>query len=282
MKIITSVLAMQKLSNALKMSAKTVGFVPTMGALHSGHMQLVKKCKAENDFCVVSIFVNPTQFGPKEDFNKYPRTFLEDKKLCSSFCVDAIFFPSAKEMYPNDSKTFVTVNDISEHLCGKFRPGHFSGVATVVAKLFNIVMPTRAYFGMKDFQQLKVIEHMVADLNFPVKIVPCKIVRENSGIAISSRNKYLSKIEKENSSKIYSALIQAKKMILDGSSSCSKIKSKIVSILKTIPISKLDYVSICDPKTLVEKKSAKTPALVAIAAYVGKTRLIDNILIENS
>jgi len=280
MKIITSISAMQKFSAVLKKRGKTIGFVPTMGALHSGHMQLVKKCTLENDFCVVSVFVNPTQFGPKEDFNRYPRTFLEDKKLCDSYSVDAIFFPNAAQMYPGNHKTSITVNELSDVLCGKFRIGHFSGVATVVAKLFNIVMPTNAYFGMKDYQQLKIIEHMCTDLNFPVRIIPCKTVRESSGLAISSRNKYLSNLEKENSSKIYAALIQAKKMILKGNNSCSKIKNTIINTLKTIPISKLDYVSICDSETLIEKKSAKAPALIAVAAYVGKTRLIDNILIE--
>lgn len=280
MKIITSISAMQKHSFALKRNTKTIGFVPTMGALHNGHCQLIKKCKKENDFCVVSIFVNPTQFGPKEDFNKYPRTFNSDKKLCNDYNVDAIFLPSVQEMYPNDCKTLITVKNISDALCGKFRVGHFSGVATVVAKLFNIVLPTNAYFGMKDYQQLSVIKQLCSDLNFPVKIIPCKTVRENSGLAMSSRNKYLSVSEKENSAKIYSALTDAKKMILKGNCDCSNIKAHIIKTLKSIPISKLDYVSVCDPKTLVEKSLAKTPVLIAIAAFVGKTRLIDNILIE--
>ena len=280
MKIIRSISAMQKLSTKIKLSGMTIGFVPTMGALHNGHIQLIKKCRAENDFCVVSIFVNPVQFGKNEDFSKYPRIFILDKKICVSSNVDAIFFPSENEMYPKSSKTSISINDISNFLCGKFRVGHFSGVALVVAKLFNIVMPNKVYFGMKDYQQLKVIEQMTSDLNFPIKIVPCKTVRELSGLALSSRNKYLSASQKENSAKIYFALLTAKKDILNGNVSYLAIKNSIVKSLNTIPITKLDYISICDPQTLEEKKTITTPLLIAIAAYVGNTRLIDNILIE--
>lgn len=282
MKIIKSPKQMQGISASLYKKGKSAGFVPTMGALHAGHLSLITRARRENDAVIVSIFVNPTQFGPNEDYQRYPRPAAKDIELCRKAGVDYIFMPSVKDMYTDGSLTSVNVKKISEPLCGAFRPGHFSGVATVVAKLLNITLPERAYFGMKDFQQVRVIETMVRDLNFPVRIVRVPTVREDDGLALSSRNRFLTPAQRESSLNIIKALQSAGEMIKCGKiKSISEIRRRALAVIKKIPGARIDYFRICDPATLDDKTSAKPPVLIAAAVRVGKTRLIDNILIQN-
>jgi pantoate--beta-alanine ligase len=281
MKIITSPEVMQRVITALKRKDKTVGLVPTMGALHEGHLSLVKKAVKDNDITVVSIFVNPVQFGPNEDYLRYPRPFEKDSGLCRKAGVDIIFAPEPADMYHKDFLTYIKVEKISDIFCGKFRPGHFRGVATVVAKLFNICLPDKAYFGMKDYQQLKVIELMTRDLNFPVKIVPCQIVRESSGLALSSRNSYLDPAQKKCSAQIRQALQYASEMVkCNKSKNSGKIITNIEKKLLAIPGSKIDYIAVCSAETLMPLKEIDGPAVILVAVWVGKTRLIDNILVK--
>jgi pantoate--beta-alanine ligase len=253
-----------------------------MGALHAGHLELVKRARKENDAVIVSIFVNPAQFGPGEDYARYPRPAGKDKLFCRKAGVDFLFMPSVKDMYAGGGITFVEVKKISEPLCGAFRPGHFRGVATVVAKLFNIILPGRAYFGMKDFQQVRVIESMVSGLNFPVRIVRVPTVRENDGLALSSRNRFLNPAQLASSPRIIKALQTAGEMIKCGKiRSISEIKQRTVSMLKNIPGAKVEYMELCDPRTLETMRRVRFPVLAAVAVKIGNTRLIDNILIEN-
>ena len=253
--------------------------VPTMGALHDGHLSLVKKARKENDVVVVSIFVNPAQFGPNEDYLRYPRPFVKDAQMCREAGVDFIFAPAPKDMYPEGYLTFVNVEKMSELMCGKFRPGHFRGVATVVTKLFNIAQPDRAYFGMKDIQQLKILERMTKDLNMPVMIVPCPIIREKKGLALSSRNQYLSAREREDSLKISKALKEAA-VFAKKEKNAEKIKKLVISRIKTIKSAKIDYVVVAGADNLEELKAVKGAFVIAVAVWVGKTRLIDNILVK--
>jgi pantoate--beta-alanine ligase len=281
MKIIRSPEKMQKEITVLKRKGKSVGLVPTMGALHEGHLSLVSKAVKENDIAVVSIFVNPVQFGPNEDYLRYPRPFNKDSGLCRKAGVDIIFAPEPDKMYDKDYRTYINVEGISDMLCGKFRPGHFRGVATVVAKLFNVCLPDKAYFGMKDYQQLKVIEKMASDLNFPVKIMPCPIVRESSGLAMSSRNSYLDPAQKQQSALIRQALQQTSEMVkYNKSKNSGKIIENIEKKLHNISGSKIDYIAVCSARTLMPLKEINEPAVVLVAVWVGKTRLIDNILIH--
>ena len=281
MKIIRSPEAMQKEAAALKRKGLSFGLVPTMGALHEGHLSLIMRACAENDIVIVSIFVNPAQFGPKEDYLRYPRPFSKDAGMCRGAGVDVIFAPAVKEMYPEGYLTYVEVKNLSDVLCGKSRPGHFRGVATVIAKLFNIVAPGRAYFGLKDYQQVKVIERMAKDLNFPVKIVKCPTVRERSGLAVSSRNSYLSSEQKSMSAAIREALQRASYLIkYSKSKNSGKIIKKLKETILKIPGSRIDYIEICDPATLERKKSVKGPVVILCAVWVGKTRLIDNIIVN--
>jgi len=258
-----------------KKKGKTIGFVPTMGALHKGHISLIKKCKNLCDFLVVSIFVNPTQFGPKEDFKAYPRDFKKDKKICEEQGVDLIFYPRVKDMYPEGFETYVEVEKLPQHLCGLFRPGHFRGVATVVLKLFNIIQPDVAVFGKKDYQQLRVIEKMVRDLNVPVKIVGGQTVREKDGLAMSSRNWYLNEDERKRATLLRKALLHGKKLLLQGRKP-QVVKTEMRKILKKAN-GKIDYISICDRFTLDEIKEFKKDCLIAVAVKIGRARLIDNI-----
>lgn len=264
---------------AAKKEGKTVGFVPTMGFLHEGHKSLIVRAARENDFVVVSDFVNPTQFGPNEDFEAYPRDIEQDAKLCEEAGADVIFNPEASEMYDN-ALTTVTVDKITKVLCGASRPGHFAGVATVVSKLFNIVAPNRAYFGEKDAQQLMVIRKMVKDLNFDIEIVGCPIVRETDGLAKSSRNTYLNTDERQAALCLSRALNIGKKMILDGETSADAVKNAIKTEIEKEPLSKIDYVEIVDLDSLEPAERTDTGVLTAIAVYIGKTRLIDNFIIE--
>jgi pantoate--beta-alanine ligase len=278
-KVIKSVKAMKDLSSGLRKKGRSIGFVPTMGYLHDGHISLVKEAKKHNDVVVVSIFVNPTQFGPKEDLKKYPRDIKRDIALLSRYGVDFVFCPAASDIYPEGYGTYIEVKDLSDKLCGASRPGHFKGVATIVAKLLNIVRPDTAYFGEKDRQQQVIIRKMAADLNMDVDIVSMPTVREKNGLAMSSRNSYLSKDETSRALVINRALKFAKTLAGSGVKSAARIKAAISKLMKASKL-KIDYISICDPQTLEEKKSVKGNTLIAVAAYIGKTRLIDNIIIK--
>lgn len=255
-----------------------------MGALHEGHISLIKRARRENKTTVVSIFVNPTQFGPKEDLSRYPRPFKWDAGLLRNLKVDILFHPSVKEMYRFEPRTEVRVPELTRTLCGSPHsrgPAHFNGVGTVVAKLFNIIRPQKAYFGMKDFQQLRVIETMTRDLNFGIRIVRCPTVREKDGLALSSRNSYLSKAERASAPLFHRSLQQGRKLLRSRSGASPKmVQNKLKTLIKAIPGSKIDYLELVDPTTLQPKRSGSGPVLLAGAIWVGKTRLIDNILVQ--
>ncbi|MFA6170124.1 MAG: pantoate--beta-alanine ligase [Candidatus Margulisiibacteriota bacterium] len=268
---------MQAFSAQARRDKRTIGFVPTMGALHEGHLALAAEARKRCDLLVVSIFVNPIQFGPKEDFNAYPRDLEKDAQLLAPYEVDVLFTPSAAEMFPDGFNVQVEVKGITETLCGKSRPGHFAGVATVVAKLFNLVQPDRAFFGAKDYQQQLVIRKMVADLNFPVEIVTLPTVRESDGLAMSSRNRYLSPEERQAATVLYRGLLLAKEALAKGTEPI-KVQQQIEAFIGQEPLAKLDYVTVVDSETLAEA-SNKGKHLVALAVYIGKTRLIDNLVV---
>ena len=276
MKIIESIEAMQQWSLAERAQKKTIAFVPTMGALHAGHLSLLAAGKTKADRLVLSIYVNPTQFGPKEDFAQYPRTLEADLEMAKSSGVDAVFLPTNSAMYPVGTETFVEVGPLGNVLCGKARPGHFRGVATVVLKLFNSVLPDVALFGQKDFQQLRIIEQMVADFNLPVQICGMPIVREPDGLAMSSRNRHLTPAERKRALVISQTLEQAK--LWAKHSSAQALTTQVRHALEQ-SCNKIDYVSLCHPQTLQEMSEFKTPALLAIACFVGTTRLIDNVVL---
>jgi len=277
MKVIETIAEVKEARHELKGS---VGFVPTMGYLHEGHLSLVKRARAENDTATASIFVNPTQFGPKEDFESYPRDTERDLALLEKEKTDIVFMPSAAEIYPPRFNSWVEVEDITGRLEGASRPGHFRGVTTVVAKLFNIVEPTRAYFGQKDAQQLAVIKKMVKDLNMDLEIVACPTVREPDGLAMSSRNTYLNPEERKAATVLYQSLNLAKEMWLKGEKNADKIRREMTGLIRRQPLAHIDYVSIADNETLEELEEIKTPALVSLAVKIGKPRLIDNIVLE--
>lgn len=262
-----------------KKEGLTVGLVPTMGFLHEGHKSLIERAVKENDRVVVSDFVNPTQFGPNEDFESYPRDINADAALCEDAGASLIFNPEAEEMY-DDALTFVDMNKITKVLCGKSRPIHFSGVCTVVSKLFNIVTPDRAYFGQKDAQQLCVIKKMVKDLNFDIEIIGCPIIREEDGLAKSSRNTYLNTEERKAALCLSRSLEIGKKMISDGEKDVKTILDTIKAEIEKEPLARIDYVEMVDFERLEEICEVKTPLLCAMAVCVGKTRLIDNFIIE--
>lgn len=277
MKTITTVKEMQALSDQLRKDKK-IALVPTMGYLHEGHLALVRKARELADVTVVSIFVNPTQFGPKEDLAKYPRDFDRDAQLLEKENTDIIFYPDAKEMYPDRYSTYIEVRGLQDHLCGKTRVGHFTGVATVVAKLFNIVKPHFAVFGQKDYQQLKVIERMARDLNMDVEVVPYPTVREKDGLAMSSRNTYLSADEHRTSLLISASMAKAQELFKKGERHSPALKKTVEETLRSRDGIDIEYVSICDSETLEEVSEIKDNAVLAIACRVGKTRLIDNTI----
>ena len=279
-KVIKSVESMMKLSDGFRKKGLSIGFIPTMGCLHEGHISLVKEAKKRNNVVVVSIFVNPTQFGPREDLKKYPRDMKRDLKLLSRYKVNAVFAPAAKDIYPDGYMTGVEIKGLSDKLCGASRPGHFRGVTTVVAKLFNIVKPDVAYFGEKDHQQQVIIRKMVRDLNMGVKIMSMPTVREKDGLAMSSRNTYLSNEERTKALVINRSLKFAKMLVNSGIRSSTKIKAAMIKLMKTAKGLKIDYIIICDPETLDNKQVIKGKTLIAVAVYVGKTRLIDNIVVN--
>ncbi|MGB5925930.1 MAG: pantoate--beta-alanine ligase [Dehalococcoidia bacterium] len=255
----------------------TVGFVPTMGYLHEGHLALVKRARAENSGVVVSIYVNPTQFGPREDFGAYPRDLDRDLEVLRKEGTDIVFVPLDDEIYPREFNSWVDVEKITERLEGASRPGHFRGVATVVAKLFNIVQPTRAYFGQKDAQQVVVIKRMVADLNMNLEVVVVPTVRESDGLAMSSRNIYLSPKERQAATILFKALTLAQRLWRSGEKDAEKIRRQMTALIRNEPMAQIAYVSIADAQTLEELNSLDRPAVASLAVRIGKTRLIDDM-----
>lgn len=258
----------------------SVGFVPTMGYLHEGHLSLVKQAKAENTSVVVSIFVNPTQFGPKEDFKTYPRDIERDLALLRVANTDIVFMPSNEEMYPAGFNSWVEIHQLTDHLEGKNRPGHFKGVTTVVAKLFNIVEPTKAYFGQKDAQQALVIQKMASDLNMNLEIVVLPTARESDGLAMSSRNTYLNPQERKAATVLFQALTKAQQMREKGERKAGQLRREMTSLINKESLAIIDYVSVADAQTLEELDDIDSPALVSMAVRIGRTRLIDNIILK--
>lgn len=280
MQIIRKIRSLRKKISELKIEGKTIGFVPTMGALHEGHFSLIRQARKVNDSVAVSIFVNPLQFGQKEDFKKYPRNLKQDASLCRREKVDIIFYPDTKEFYPADYKTYVQVESLSGVLCGKFRPGHFKGVTTVVLKLFNLIEPDIAYFGQKDAQQAVIIRRMAKDLNLEVKIKVMPTVRETDGLAMSSRNVYLSEEERKDALVLYQSLNSAKELIKKGVRDADKIIDSMKKFIRQKKRARVDYVSIVDLDNLEPIKQISGICLIAAAVWIGKTRLIDNIIMN--
>jgi pantoate--beta-alanine ligase len=279
MQIATSVVEMQNLCRQLRAGGAPLGFVPTMGALHDGHLSLVRRARKECEVIIASIFVNPLQFAPGEDLARYPRTFEEDCRALEAERVDILFAPEAEEMYPDGSKTTITVSQIGDRLDGASRPGHFTGVATVVAKLFHLVGPTRAYFGQKDAAQLAVLRQMVRDLNFDIELVNCAIVRDTDGLALSSRNRYLSAIERQNALIVHRVLLRMERMVAEGERQSTTLIRGGMEVLHAATGIRLDYLAVVDANTLLPVTTVETGTLVAVVAYVGNTRLIDNFLV---
>ncbi len=280
MRVVKTIEEVREQVKAWKREGLRVGLVPTMGFLHEGHKSLIVKAVEENDRVVVSDFVNPTQFGPKEDLASYPRDIERDAKLCEEAGADLIFHPEPEEMYAPDYCTFVDMDGLTKGLCGKTRPTHFRGVCSVVAKLFNIVAPDNAYFGQKDAQQLAVIRRMVRDLNFDIRIVACPIIREEDGLAKSSRNTYLNAEERVAALVLSRALNKGKALVENGEQSAAKVKDVIMEELCKEPLARVDYVEVVDADSIEPVKEIKGNILVAIAVYIGKTRLIDNFIME--
>jgi len=276
LQVIESVKAMQSHCERLRLAGKKISFVPTMGYFHEGHLSLMKEARRTADHVVVSIYVNPTQFGPKEDFSKYPRDFDRDAAMAKSVGVDVIFFPPNSEMYPEGYQTYVNVEKVTQNLCGLSRPGHFRGVTTVCCKLFNIVKPHSAIFGRKDYQQLAAIKRMVADLNMDLEIVGMPTFREPDGLAMSSRNVYLSKEERASALSLVGSLKMAQKLYAEGERNAVKIIRQAEKLITSAPFTAIDYIKICDAATLEDVLEIKGEAVMALAVKVGKTRLIDN------
>lgn len=282
MQIIKTIKDMQTRSRKFRAEGKTIGFVPTMGALHTGHLSLVESACRENDITIVSIFINPTQFGPNEDFNRYPKDHKGDMEKLSTLNVEAVFLPDVAEMYPKGFSTFIFAGGIGGLLCGASRPDHFNGVATVVTKLFNTVMPDRAYFGQKDFQQTVVIKKMVRDLGFDIDIIVCPIVRESDGLAMSSRNAYLNPEQRRAAAILYRALKLGREFILsNGISDTNTIKKEMESLIRTESLAEIDYVEIVDVRYLSIVRNIELPVAICIAVKIGSTRLIDNMIVES-
>jgi pantoate--beta-alanine ligase len=280
METLTETAKMRAWSRARRERGEKVGLVPTMGYLHEGHLSLIRRSVSENERTVVSIFVNPTQFGPNEDLARYPRDPEADSIKCEELGVDVIFMPEVTEIYPPDFQTYVVVEEVSRHLCGAARPGHFRGVATVVLKLFNIVSPSAAYFGNKDYQQLQVIRTMVRDLDVDVRIVPCEIVREHDGLAMSSRNVYLSPDERKQALCLHQALTEARRLFANGEREPKELLQAMSDRIDREPAAAPDYISLVHPETLRNLEEMDNRALAVLAVKIGRTRLIDNLLLE--
>ncbi|MFA6217223.1 MAG: pantoate--beta-alanine ligase [Candidatus Omnitrophota bacterium] len=281
MKIIHSPQGLHQMLVALKRKNKSIGFVPTMGALHAGHLSLIQAARKENSILVVSIFVNPTQFNPREDLHSYPRLLKHDTALCRSSGVDFIFLPSVADMYPEGFTTFVTVEGLSGVLCGRSRPHHFRGVATIVTKLFNIVCPDIAYFGQKDAQQVAIIKRMVKDLNIPVKLKVLSIVRGDGGLALSSRNIYLNDSEKKDALVLNQALSLAKRAVKKGQKNAQKIITLVKNFIQQKNSAVIDYAAVVDPEDLTPLKTISQDCLLALAVRINKKRLIDNMVLKS-
>jgi len=277
MEIISTVGELQNKIKDWKKEGQTIGLVPTMGFLHEGHLSLVRGARQGNDRTAVSIFVNPKQFGPAEDYQVYPRDFNRDAVLLEKEGVDLVFYPPVEDMYPAGYKTYVEVEDLENKLCGRSRPGHFRGVCTVVLKLFNLIQPDEAYFGWKDAQQVLILKKMVEDLNLTVKIKPMPLIREKDGLALSSRNVYLNSQERKAALVLYHSLELAERLIKTGERQAAKIRQQMIDLISAEPLARIDYVEIVDFETLEPLETIGREALVALAVYFGKTRLIDNL-----
>ncbi len=277
MKVVETIAELKALRRQVSGS---VGFVPTMGYLHEGHVSLVKRARQETDYVVASIFVNPTQFGPKEDFASYPRNMERDLAMLGQEGMDIVFAPAAAEMYPSGYNTWVEMQGVTERLEGSIRPGHFRGVATVVAKLFNIVEPTRAYFGQKDAQQVLVVKKMVRDLNMNLEVVVAPTVREPDGLAMSSRNVYLNPEERRGAAVLFRALARGQQLYSGGEKDAGRIRQEMMSLIEREPLAKVEYVSLANRDTLAELSTLNRPAIALLAVKFGKTRLIDNMPLE--
>jgi pantoate--beta-alanine ligase len=280
MRIIRTVAEMKALSREIRARGERIGFVPTMGSLHEGHLSLVRECRAKSDVTVVSIFVNPAQFGPKEDLGSYPRDLERDAGLLEREGVDHLFHPGPSDMYPEGYRTYVTVEDLEDRLCGRSRPGHFRGVCTVVLKLFDIVRPDAAFFGWKDAQQVVILKRMVADLDLDVRIEALPLVRDGDGLALSSRNSYLSAEERKAALVLSRSLAEARRMIEGGETDAGAVSGKIEEAVAGEPRARLDYVEVVDPGNLQPLERIDGEALIALAVHIGRTRLIDSILIS--
>jgi pantoate--beta-alanine ligase len=279
MELAKTIESVRKFIGQARARDKSIGFVPTMGALHAGHVSLIEAAAKRCDFVVVSIFVNPTQFAPGEDFQRYPRDLVGDMKICAEAGVDVVFAPTASEMYAQANVTWVDVEKLTDNLCGRSRPGHFRGVTTVCAKLFNIVLPDVAFFGQKDAQQAIVIKRMVADLNMPLQIEISPTVRQPDGLAVSSRNQYLTDSERKDALLLSAALAECEKMISKGCRNCPKLIKAMQEIISRSPKTEIEYITIVDTETLADIDVIKDKVLVALAVKIGSTRLIDNIFV---
>lgn len=282
MEIIESIPKMKQWSDRARKAHKTIGLVPTMGSLHEGHMSLVRKSVSTCDVTVASIFINPTQFGENEDLDTYPQNLESDQRQLETAGVDVLFLPSREDMYPEGYKTFVSVEGITDHLCGKSRPGFFRGVATVVLKLFNIVRPHTGFFGDKDWQQATVVETLLRDLNIDATIERLPIVRESGGLAKSSRNHYLSKEEIAPALSLSRALERARQQVQNGEFSAETIRREMRQMIEKHDEAKIDYISVCDPESFIEHDKIKDKSLIALAVHIGKTRLIDNCMVRRA
>jgi pantoate--beta-alanine ligase len=280
MKIIRLIKEMQAFSEEARMQGKKISFVPTMGFLHEGHLHLIRQARTMGDVLIVSIFVNPIQFGPSEDFKQYPRDWDRDAQLCESGGADVIFAPIVEEMYPEGFQTMVSVPHLSQNLCGISRPTHFQGVATVVAKLFNCTRPHVALFGEKDFQQLAVIKRMVQDLNFDINIIGVPTVREEEGFAMSSRNTYLSTAERRSALSLSKALLKAQELFQSGERNARVLIDTARAIITKEEAAAIDYIKVCDTETLQDVDTISKPAVMALAVKIGKARLIDNVVLK--
>jgi pantoate--beta-alanine ligase len=280
MQIIETIYEMQQKVLSLKKQSLQIGFVPTMGYLHEGHLSLIKKSKSENDITVISIFVNPLQFGPKEDLSTYPRDFERDYQLAMNEGVDFLFYPSVSEMYPTEPSVLVTVTDRTDVLCGKSRPGHFDGVATVLTKLFHIILPDKAYFGLKDAQQVAVVDGLINDFHFPIELVPVETIREEDGLAKSSRNVFLSENERKEAPFLYKSLLLAKQKIVSGEQENNQIVSFMKTYIQENTSGIVDYIEIYSYPQLKPVTGLEQKLIIALAVKFSKARLIDNIIIQ--
>ena len=278
-KTIHDIRQMRKTAETLSAQGNTIAFVPTMGYLHEGHLSLMRKGRELADTLVASIFVNPAQFAPGEDYDAYPRDPERDAALAEKAGVDILFMPHKKDLYPEGYETYITQTHLPGHLCGRSRPTHFTGVMTIVAKLFHIVQPDYAVFGQKDYQQLAIIRKMARDLDFGIDIIGGPIVRESDGLAMSSRNKYLSPSQRQSALELYRGLEEAKKAVASGETKAAALIETVGKIISPAPETDIDYIAVCDPETLADKKIIDRPALMALAVRVGETRLIDNIIL---